>query len=171
LGIPRLPLGSLETKWDLGARLVTRHRGGRWWLLPSLGRGKSCESVFAHGLFEHQKLSGYALTNLLFGLCMSVRVIDWLSFFLIPSWNSNTPLYPWSAASHGVRPNSFSFRYLHLWTCIWVHKKLGCASIIVTRSSNIQVLKTRLRPRKGMYSHNKCTIKYYLTIQRTAQHW
>jgi hypothetical protein len=31
---------------------------------PSSGHEESCESVFAHGLFVHQKCSNYALTNL-----------------------------------------------------------------------------------------------------------
>jgi hypothetical protein len=31
-----------------------------------------CESKFARGLSMHQKCFSYALTNLLFGLCMSV---------------------------------------------------------------------------------------------------
>jgi len=38
----------------------------------------SCEFMFTHGLFVHQKCSNYALTNLLFGLCRSVWVIDLL---------------------------------------------------------------------------------------------
>jgi hypothetical protein len=40
--------------------------------LPSLGRDDSYESVYASGLFVHQKCSNYALTNLLFGLCRSM---------------------------------------------------------------------------------------------------
>jgi hypothetical protein len=58
--------------------------GGRWWLPPSPGRGESCESVFARGLSVHQKCSNYALTNLLFGLCRSVGVIDLLVTFPSP---------------------------------------------------------------------------------------
>jgi hypothetical protein len=50
----------------------------RWWLPPSPGHGESYESVFAHGLSMHQKCSNYALTNLLFGLCRSMRIIDLL---------------------------------------------------------------------------------------------
>jgi hypothetical protein len=38
------------------------------------------------------------------------------------------PLYPWSAMSQGMRVNSFSFRYLHLWTCGESIKELGVAS-------------------------------------------
>jgi hypothetical protein len=47
-------------------------QGGRWWFPPSWGHAKSCEFVFAHGLFMHQKCSNYALTNLLLGLCRYV---------------------------------------------------------------------------------------------------
>jgi hypothetical protein len=49
--------------------------GGRWWLPPSSGCGESCESVFAHGSYVHQKCFSYALINLLFGLCRSKWVI------------------------------------------------------------------------------------------------
>jgi hypothetical protein len=38
----------------------------------------SCEFVFAHGLSVHQKYSNYTLTNLLFGLCKSLWIIDLL---------------------------------------------------------------------------------------------
>ncbi len=43
-----------------------------------MSHGESCESVFVRGSSMHQKCSNYALTNLLFGLCKSVKVIDLL---------------------------------------------------------------------------------------------
>ncbi len=52
--------------------------GGRWWLPPSPGRGEFCESEFAPGSSVHQKCSNYALSNLFFGLCKSVWVIEML---------------------------------------------------------------------------------------------
>ncbi len=39
---------------------------------PTSSHGESCESVYACGLFVHQKCFNLALTNLLFGLCTSV---------------------------------------------------------------------------------------------------
>jgi hypothetical protein len=60
------------------ARHKEYYKGGRWWLPPSLGHDESYESVFAHGSSVHQKCSNYTLTNLLFGLCRSVWVIDLL---------------------------------------------------------------------------------------------
>jgi hypothetical protein len=48
---------------------------GKVMVSPKSGYGEFCEScefVFAHGSFVHQKCSNYALTNLLFGLCKYV---------------------------------------------------------------------------------------------------
>jgi hypothetical protein len=53
---------------------------------PSPGCGEYYGSVFACGLSMHQKYSNYALTNLLFGLCKSVWIID----LLIIGFSSHT---------------------------------------------------------------------------------
>jgi hypothetical protein len=45
------------------------------------------------------KCFNYPITNLLFGLCRSMWMINWLSFFLVPFQSSSTPLYPQSVAS------------------------------------------------------------------------
>ncbi len=72
-------LGSLRTKWHLCASPLARHReyhkGGRWWLPPSPGRGGSYESMYVRGLSVHQKCSNYTLINLLFGLCRFMWII------------------------------------------------------------------------------------------------
>jgi hypothetical protein len=39
---------------------------------PNLGNGEFCESVYASGLFVHQKCLNYALINLLFDFCRSM---------------------------------------------------------------------------------------------------
>ncbi len=65
---------------------------GRWWLPPNSGRGESCESMFARGSSVHQKCSNYALTNLFFGLCKSMWVIDLLVILPSP--------YPKALAHH-----------------------------------------------------------------------
>jgi hypothetical protein len=67
-------------------------KGGRWWLPSSPGHGESCGSMFAHGLSMHQKCFTYALTNLLFGLCKSVWVIDPLVACFGP--HLGTPAHP-----------------------------------------------------------------------------
>jgi hypothetical protein len=57
---------------------------GRWWFPPSLNHGESCESMFARGSSMHKKCFNYALTNLLFGLCRFVWIIDLLFTLLLP---------------------------------------------------------------------------------------
>ncbi len=59
--------------WALAPWLSTKNA-----IRGKVGHGESYEFVFAHGLSMHQKCSNYALTNLLFGLCRSVWVIDLL---------------------------------------------------------------------------------------------
>jgi hypothetical protein len=77
---------------------------------PSSSRGESCEFVFTRGSSVHQKCSDYALTNLLFGLCMSMWTIDLIVILPKPS---STPLYLQSVANHGACPNSQSFHCFH----------------------------------------------------------
>ncbi len=48
--------------------------------------------MYAYGSFVHQKCSNYALTNLLFGLCRSVWIIDLL--FICPSPHPGTSMHP-----------------------------------------------------------------------------
>jgi len=43
---------------------------------PSTGCDEICESVFAHGSSMHQKCFNHALTNMLFGLCKLMWIID-----------------------------------------------------------------------------------------------
>jgi hypothetical protein len=51
--------------WVLGLWSGTNNTiRGRWWLPSSIGHGESCESMFAHGSFVHQKCSNFALTKL-----------------------------------------------------------------------------------------------------------
>jgi hypothetical protein len=66
--------------------------GGRWWLPPSLGYGEFCGSMFARGSYKHQRCSNYALTNLLFGLCRFVWIIELL--VNLPSPHSGPPARP-----------------------------------------------------------------------------
>jgi hypothetical protein len=43
--------------------------------------------------------NNYTLTNLLFGFAGPCEWLNCLSIFLVPSWNSSTPLYPRSATN------------------------------------------------------------------------
>jgi hypothetical protein len=88
---------------------------GKVVLPPGSGRGGFYESVFACGSSMHQKCSNYALTNLLFGMCKFVWIIDLLVTRASPHLRAPThPSTPQSIASQGTCPNSLSFRYFHL---------------------------------------------------------
>jgi hypothetical protein len=77
------------------------------------------------------KCSNYTLTNLLFGLCRSVWVIELLVNLPSPiSELQHAPL-PAKCCEPGNEPNSFSFRCLHFWIRSWVHQKAwGCVTLI-----------------------------------------
>jgi hypothetical protein len=55
-----------KVPFGCGSRGATQRilYGGRWWLLPSSGRGESSESKVAHGLSQHQINAEWVLTNL-----------------------------------------------------------------------------------------------------------
>ncbi len=100
---------------------------GKTVVFPSLGRGESYESVFARGLFVHKKCSNYALTSLLFGLCMSMWIFDMLVTCHNPHPGALTHTYTPKVLRIRGHFNSLSFRCFHLWTCSWV-KEFGGAS-------------------------------------------
>jgi hypothetical protein len=114
LGISGFPLGNPETKCHLDAGPMARHR------VYYKGEGGGCPqlrvvvSLVSQSLVLTPKVPSYAVTNLLFGLCKSVWVIDCLLFCLVSSWSSSTPLYPQSVASQGTCSNSLFFRCSHL---------------------------------------------------------
>jgi hypothetical protein len=76
LGNFETPTWESQDKMTFGCRHVQRR--GRWWFPWNLGCGESCGSVFARGLFVHQKCSNYTLTDLLFGF-VQVHVSNWLA--------------------------------------------------------------------------------------------
>jgi hypothetical protein len=72
-------LGSPGTKWHLGARPMPSIENiirGEVVASPSLGRDEFCEFVFVRDSSVHQNCSNYALTNLWFGLCRSMWIIN-----------------------------------------------------------------------------------------------
>jgi hypothetical protein len=133
---------------------------GRWWLPPSSGRGESYESVFARGYAP--KCSNYALTNLLFGLCRSMWVIEFL--FNLPSpiqELEHAPLIPKCCKPRST-PQLLFLRCLHLWTCSWIHQiTWGCV-----RDSLIENLKNNLL---RIYWRIIIVRNFYLNVQ--IQYW
>jgi hypothetical protein len=83
---------------------------GRWWLPLSPSHGESCESMFVCGSSVHQKCYNYALTNLLFGLCRSMWIIDLL--VIRPNPHHEAPTCPstlkvWQARECAPTPYPF----------------------------------------------------------------
>jgi hypothetical protein len=80
MAIQNVGSSNFETKWHLDPNPMDNHKKyyikGKVVVPPSLGRGESCESMYARDLFVHQKCSNYALTNFLFGLYKSMWIID-----------------------------------------------------------------------------------------------
>ncbi len=85
--------------------------------------------MYAHGLSMHQKCSNFALINLVFGLCISIWIIDPLATCLISHLRAPThPFYFWIITNEGTYRNSF-FHCFHFEICIWVFQKVwGCVT-------------------------------------------
>jgi hypothetical protein len=115
----------LGTKYTIRGKVVSSLK-----LKPSSScHGEFCESVFTRGSSVHQKCYSYALTNLLFGLCRSMWVIELLVNLL--SLHPRAPARPSTPKllqTKECAPNSFSFYYLYLWTWRESIKELGGAS-------------------------------------------
>jgi len=95
---------------------------GRCWFLSSSNHGESCEFVFVNGLSVHQKGFNYALTNLLFGLCRSMWIIDPLVTRLSP--HSGALARPSTPEMLQVRnvPQLLILPLFSPWTHIWVYQ-------------------------------------------------
>jgi hypothetical protein len=78
--------------------------------------------MFAYGSSMDQKCSNYALTNLLFGLCRFVRVIDLLVILPNPILELQHAPLP---VNQGVYPNSSFFCCVHLGLTFESIKELG----------------------------------------------
>jgi hypothetical protein len=88
LGGPRQNDICVQAPW-LGIENIIR---GKVVASLSPGHDEYCEFVFANGISMHQKCFNYALTNLLFGLCKSMWIIDWL--VTCPSPHHGAPTRP-----------------------------------------------------------------------------
>ncbi len=129
-GIPNLGVPGQNDIWMQALWLgIDNTIRGRWWLPLSSSGGKSCESMFVHGLSMHQKCSNHALTNLLFGLCRSVWIIDLLVIHLNPHLGVQHAPLPQSTTSWESYPNSLSFRCFHIGFAFESIKELGSVLI------------------------------------------
>jgi len=87
--------------------------------------------MFAHGSSMHQKCSDYALTNLLFGLCRFVWVINLIVTFLSPYSRAPTrPSTPKMLRTKEHYLNSSFFLCVHLGFTFESIKELGSMLVI-----------------------------------------
>jgi hypothetical protein len=124
--------GSPETKCHLDAGPVARHR------IYYKGEGGGFPQVRAMVNLVNPSCPWLVLTPKMFQLCTNqlvfgfvhVCVSSWcLSFFLVPSQSSSTPLYPRSVASQGTCPNSLFFRCFQFRLMFESIKELGSMSL------------------------------------------
>jgi hypothetical protein len=99
---------------------------------------ESYEFMYVCGLSMHQKCSNYVLTNLLFGLCRSMWIID--SLVTHPSPHP-TALAQLLTPNSGAYPNRFVFCCFHFWIRIWIYQGVwGCVHSYWTRSNFENIL-------------------------------
>jgi len=137
LGIPGLQLVSLKTKWHLDAGPVARHieyykgEGGGF---PQVWAMVSLMSPFGHGSFMHQKCFNYALTNLLFGLCMFVWIIDLLISLLSP--------HP-KARAHPFTPKCYELKSVPQLLILLLFSLFGFTIVSIKEFGGVSLILTR----------------------------
>ncbi len=120
------------TKYTIRGKVVASPKFGPWWVLWVR---------VAHDSSEHQTCSNYALTNLLFSLCMSVWVNKLLVNLLSPIPKlQHAPLPP-----KCCKPRSmpqlltlllFSFQ-IHIWIYQGVWERINYTNILINIFTNL----------------------------------
>jgi hypothetical protein len=106
----------LGTEYTIRGKVVTSPKSGLWWILWVQVRPWL---VLAPKVFK-------LCTNQLVFDFMQVHVSSWgLSFFLVPSRSSSTPLYPQTIVSQGACPDSLFFCSFHFRLTFESIKELG----------------------------------------------
>jgi hypothetical protein len=134
-GISGLPFGSPEqnviwmwaswrgTKYTIRGKVMASPKSGPWWILWI----RVCPWL----VLTPKELQP-CINYLVFGF-VRVHVSSWcLSFFLVPSRSSSTPLYPQSVVNQGACPNSMLFHCFQFRLTFESIKELGSASQYLT---------------------------------------
>ena len=102
--------------------------GPRLKLKSHISCSRECRRVWGNEPTHSQVGSNHALTNLLFGLCMFVWIIDLLVTHPSPHPEVQHALLLLKCYDLGSVPNSF-FHHFHFWTRIWVFQGVwGCVN-------------------------------------------
>jgi hypothetical protein len=97
------------------------------WLPPSPGRSESCVSV----LLVARPSTQLCTNHLVWVVCRPVWVSEACQLFLVPSQNSNTPLYASKCCELGSMPWVFPLPLFSTWTHISILWRIGSASYFV----------------------------------------
>jgi hypothetical protein len=122
------------------AKYKKHYKGEGGKLSPSPNYSEFYEFVFTHVSFVHQKCSNYALTNLLFGLCRFVWIIDPL--VTCPSLHPKALTCPSTPEVLRTKERTLTlmfslFSLLSPWIRSWVYQELGGASFVVQKSQHM----------------------------------
>jgi hypothetical protein len=107
------------TKYIIWGKVVGSPKSRLWWVLWI------CVCLW---LIHEPKCCNYALINLLFGLCRSVWIFEFIVNLLCPIQSPNTPFYPRSATGQGVRPTFYPSNVFTFGLAVESIKELGGAS-------------------------------------------
>jgi hypothetical protein len=138
-GVPRQNDIWVQAMWP-GTKNIIK---GKVVASPSLNNGESCKSVFVCGLSVHQECYNCALTNLLFGLCKLVCIVDPL--VTCPSPHSKAPTHPSTPKCCEPRniPQLLILSLYSPWIHSWVYQGAwGCVNnhIIITQYfTNVEI--------------------------------
>jgi hypothetical protein len=142
VGISGLPLGSLRTKSHLDVAPVERckvYYKGRGGAFHEVRAMVSLVNPSCSWLVLAPKVLKLCTNHLVLVLCRFVWIVEDSQFFLVPFRSSSTPLYPWSAVSQGLCPDSLPFHCFHFRLSFESIKEFGSA-LGMLRNKNLKVI-------------------------------
>jgi len=106
-------------KYTIRGKVVASPKSGPWWILC----GPCCS-----WLVLTPKVLQLCTNHLVWDVCRPMWVSEACQFFLVPSWNSNTPLYPSKCCELGNMPQLLPLPMSCTWTHFWILQGVGSAS-------------------------------------------
>jgi len=108
------------TKYTIRGKVVASPKSGPWWVLW----------VWVCPWFILvPKVFQLCTNQLVIWFCVGpCQLLKCLSIFLVPSWSSNMPFYPWNVVNQGMCPNFLFFHCFHLRFTFEYLEEVGSAS-------------------------------------------
>jgi hypothetical protein len=125
-GVPRekshLDVGPVE-----GSRVYYKGEGGGF---PQVRVMVSLMCSCCPWLVLAPKVLQLCINHLVWVVCRPMWVNKACQLFLVPSWSSNTPLYPSKCCELGSVPRLLPLPLSCIWTHFWVLQGVGSASFV-----------------------------------------